>query len=63
MYLCTKYEGSMIKGSFTYSDCDCESDSAKNGFIAFLYNYSHLAKVNIKEKVTSQSQSLNVNRS
>ena len=45
------------KESFTFSDCDCESDVAKNGFIAFLYNYSHLAMVNIKGKVTSQSQS------
>ena len=38
------------KGSFTYSDCDYESDFAKNRFIAFLYNYSDLAKVNIKQK-------------
>ena len=49
------------KGSFTYSDCDCESDVAKNGLIAFpLYN-SHLAMVNIKQKVVLQSQSPYVN--
>ena len=49
------------KGLFTYSDC--ESDVAKNGFIAFLYYYLHLAMVNIKGKVTPQSpsQSLYVN--
>ena len=43
----------MYKDSFRYSDC--ESDVAKNGFIAFLYYYSHLVMENIKEKVMSQS--------
>ena len=44
----------LIKGSFTYSDCD--SDVAKNRFIAFPFYYSHLAMVNITERVVSQSQ-------
>ena len=29
-----KLEGSDTKDSFTYSDCDCESDVTKNRFIA-----------------------------
>ena len=29
------------KGSFTNSDCDCESDFAKHGCIAFTQDYSH----------------------
>ena len=57
----TKQWSMLIKGSFTYSDWDCESDVTKIGFIAFLYYFSHLVMVNIKGKVTSQSQPLYVN--
>ena len=46
-----KIEDVQPKGSFTYRDCDCESDFAKNGSIVFQYYHSHLAKVNIKGKV------------
>ena len=42
-----------LKDIFTLSDCDRNCDIARNGYYGPLWDYSHLAMVNIKGKVIS----------